>query len=494
MIIGVDVGTTNLKAAAFSRDGQQLAIAMLPTPSVRTPEGGAEYDPEAIWQGVASCLAQVRTQLPAVKVDGIGLASMAEAGVLVDEAGRPVYPAIAWFDPRTKPQAAALARDPGVEALYLRTGLFAMPKHGLAKLLWLKEHRSAQYERGVAWLSMAEWIALKLTGRQAACPTLAARTLAMDLTTRQWAPELVALTGPIFPALQAEGTPLGDGLTAEAAAATGLPAGTPVALAGHDHPAAALAAGITGPGQMLDSTGTAEAVIGAVAGPILTKQALASQISQGPLPVPGLYGLQAGASASGGSVEWLRSEVLDGADYPTLIRLASAEGEEPSGVLFLPHLAGGGPPAVDPASRGAFLGLTYGASRARMVRAVLEGTCFELRRMVDAMEALVGMPYQQVVVTGGHVHNPVWMQLKADILGRPLLAPDVSEATLLGAALLGGVAAGVYADPQEAAQAARHSGRVTEPDPRRAEAYNRWYEVYRQVYPSLQNVYRSWPE
>ena len=479
ILIGVDVGTTHLKAAAFTPDGVQVALAAVPTPTNRLPDGGAEYDPEAIWAGVAACLAQVIAAAPG-PVIGVGVASMAEAGVLVTADGRPAYPAIAWFDPRTQPQAEALSRHPGRETLYRRTGLFVMPKHGLAKLLWLKEHRPEAYREGATWLSMAEWVTFRLTGRRASCPTLAARILAYDLTAGGWAEDLLREIGirrELFAELLPEGAPLG-GVSAAAAADTGLPAGTVVTLAGHDHPCAALAAGVTGPGQLLDSTGTAEAVIGAVSSPILTDAALASQISQGPLPLPGLIGLQAGASAAGGSLEWLRRELLPELDYGALTALAEAEGEEPSGLLYLPHLAGGGPPDVDPLSKGALIGLTYGATRGRIIKAVLEGTCYELRRMVAAMEQLVGSPFGRVVVTGGHAHNPLWLQLKADILGREIVVPEVAEATLLGAALLAGVAGGRFQTPAAAAAGLRRSERLIRPRPEAAAAYAQHFTRY----------------
>jgi xylulokinase len=493
LLIGIDVGTTHLKAAAFTPAGEQVAIAHVPTPTNRLEGGGAEYDPDALWAGIAQCLRQVREAAPG-NVTAVGIASMAEAGVLVGESGRPVYPAIAWFDPRTRLQAEALSANPGRDALYLRTGLFVMAKHGLAKLLWLKEHLGG-LPRQSTWLSMAEWIGFCLTGERASCPTLAARTLAYDLTKGEWATDLLAAVGlspEHFAPLIPEGSVLGR-LSKAAADLTGLAEGTPVTLAGHDHPCASLAAGITGPGQMLDSTGTAEAVIGAIPTPVLTPAAIASQISQGPLPVPGLFGLQAGAAAAGGSLEWFKREFFPGATYADITAAAEGAGDGPSGLLYLPHLNGGGPPAVDPASRGAVIGLTSGSTRGHVARAVLEGTCFELRRMVEAMERLVGRRFEAVTVTGGHAHNPLWLQLKADILGRTVVVPDVAEATLLGAAMLAGVAGGAFSDQSAAAAGAHRSVRQIAPRAEIAAAYERFYPTYERLASSLAPLYQNWP-
>ncbi len=494
ILIGIDVGTTHLKAAAFTARGEPVAMASAPTPTRHLAGGGGEYEPEELWAGVAQCLARVAGEAGGA-VAGVGVASMAEAGVLLDAGGRPVHPFIAWFDPRSREQAERLAARPGVAALFLRTGLYVQAKHGLCKLLWLKERRPEAFVRGAAWLGAAEYIAFRLTGGQSACPTLAGRTLGYDLERGGWAEDLLAELGipaGLFPPLLPEGELLGT-VAAEAGAATLLPPGTPVALAGHDHPCAALAAGVTSPGTFLDSTGTAEAVLGAVARPVLTETALRSQISQGPLPVPGLYALQAGAPASGGSLEWLRREILGSLAYEALEEEAATAGEDPSGLLYLPYLAGSGPPAVDPKARGALVGLAAGTTRGRVIKAIVEGTCHELRLMLEAMEELAGLSFARIVVTGGQARSPLWLQLKADILGRRVAVPEVAEATLLGAALLGGVAGGIFADAAAAAAAPGRRERLVPPRPRAAAQYGDYHRAYRDLRAALRPLYRTWP-
>jgi len=148
---------------------------------------------------------------------------------------------------------------------------------------------------------------------------------------------------------------------------------------------------------------------------------------------------------------------------------------------------------VEPASRGALVGLSYATTRAHVARAILEGTCYELRLMVDAMEEFAGSSFQHAVVTGGHAHNQLWLQLKANILNRPVFVPRVAEATLLGAALLGGVAAGLFPEPAAAARAACLTRQVLEPSKAVADQYQQFYAVYRELFPALRPLYRLWP-
>lgn len=494
LILGIDIGTTHIKAAAFTTEGQVVHVARQATPTHRPGPGRAEHDPEAVWSAVKACLNEV-IQAASGPFAGVGIASMAEAGVLVGPDGEAPHPAIAWFDTRTTSQAQRISQEIGVERLHGQTGLRVQPKHGLPKILWLQEQHPEWVIPGFTWLSMAEYIAFRLTGERRACPTLAARTLAYDITTGTWATELIeALNLPVdlFPPLAQEGEQVGT-LTPDVAAECGLPEGTPVALAGHDHPCAALATGVVGPGRLLISTGTAETLIGVIGRPRLGPDVFASNINQGPMPIPHTITLQAGIPSSGASFEWARRTLFPGLSYDAIEQLATEGPEGPSGLLFLPHVNGAGAPLPDPQSRGALLGLTSHTPRSAVAKAMLEGASFELRRLFTAFEKLVEVPFETLFVTGGHVQNQTWMQLKADVLARPLTVPDVPEATLLGAALLGGTAAGVYADAVEAALSVKRSARVITPRDEVVEAYRPYYSTFEHVYPALQPLFSAWP-
>lgn len=495
VLVGIDIGTTHIKAAAFTPRGRLIQVTRVPTPTLRPSQGRAEYDPEAVWGAVRTCLLELPGQLRA-SVTSVGIASMAEAGLLVGPAGDTPHPAIAWFDMRTTEQARHLMREIGAERLHAQTGLRVQPKHGLSKILWFQQHHPEWISPGYTWLSMAEYIAFRLTGMRRSCPSLAARTLAYDIATGTWSTDLIGTLGlpaELFPPLVPEGESLG-GISSTVATECGLPEDTPVALAGHDHPCAALATGVVGPGRLLISTGTAETLLGVIGSPRLTPEVFASNISQGPLPIPNTITLQASIPSSGASFEWVRRELLSGLSYGEIEELAGSGTPGPSGLLFLPHVNGAGAPIPDPTSRGALLGLTSHTPRSSIARAIFEGASFELRRLFTTFEGLVDAPFETIYVTGGHVQNQTWMQLKADILARTLTVPDVPEATLLGAALLGGTAAGVFSDPVSAALSVQRQERMITPRDEVTTAYQGFYRVYEEIYPALRPLFSAWPQ
>lgn len=492
-LIGVDMGTTHIKAGAFSPTGRTLAVHTVPTPTERGPDGRVEYHPDAVWQSVCTCIQALTPEYDPI---GVGVASMAEAGLIVDADGTAHHPAISWLDTRSRKQAQTLVERFGAERFLRSSGLYPSTKHSLGKILWLQEHVPGLLRPGAKWLNMAEYVAYRLTGEMASCPTLAVRTLAYDFARRERDTHLLSELGlpqDIFPDIVPEGQQVGS-VSPVAASECGLLAGTPVALGGHDHPCALLAMQVTEPGQLFVSTGTAETLLATLDAPRLTAEAFATRISQGPQVVPGLFGLQVGISGSGGSVEWARRELFPGIGYAELEALVNQHGDRPSDLLFLPHLSGGGAPYPDPHSRGALIGMTAGTPRSALARALFEGPCFELRRVLSGLEQLTSARYEPIRITGGQVQNATWIQMKADILGRTFIVPDVTAATLLGAALLGGMGAGYFADPPEAAASLQLTERIIEPRPSLFEAYTKVYDAYLQLHPALKPLFSAWPD
>ncbi|GAB4204298.1 MAG: xylulokinase [Roseiflexaceae bacterium] len=472
LLLGIDVGTTNCKALLFDRAGQPRGAGSVPTPLHRPGPGLAEHDAEELWQAVVAAVRQALAVAGGGRVRGVGVASMAEAGVLLDRAGQPLHPIIAWFDSRTLPQQRWWLEQIGAPATYALTGLTPRPIHGAMKLLWLRDHAPAAYAAAARWLNIADYIAFRLCGAQATDASLAGRTLLFDLAARRWSSELIAragLRGELLPELAQAGTALG-GITAAAAAETGLPAGVAVTVAGHDHICGAFAAGVAAPGDCLDSMGTAESLLLALDRPRLDP-ALAGVCSCAAHVARGRFCAQRGIPASGAAVEWAaRLFAWPQAELPPRAAMLAAAAEAPPGshgVLFLPGLA--------PGDRGAWLGLTDAAGPAALARAVYEGLACEWRRMLERIEDATGLRATQVRVIGGGARAELWVQIKADVLGRPLHVLALSESVALGAALLGGLAARLYANEAEALAAVAPSARTVAPDPQRAAFYDRLY-------------------
>jgi xylulokinase len=489
VLVGIDIGTQSIRALLADTHGRTLACVGRPTPTIVRGLGQAEYDPDALWRSVLEALRELAGHVPAgAEVLGIACASMGEACVLADAAGRPVAHAITWFDRRTESVTAALEENLGQQRAFRIAGIPIDPTLTLPKLLWHRQTDPAGFARARKMLNVADWIAFRLCGEAATDPSLASRTLCLDMAARDWSAEILSVAGidrALLPPIRPSGTRLGP-VREDVLAETGLPGRPVVGVGGHDHVCGGFAAGAGRPGVLLDSMGTAEALLLTVARPVLTEANRHLGFFQG---IVGLHRPFAyfgtGINSSGGTIEWLRT-LLGGAEHPArdaLIAEAAAVPPGARGTAFLPHLAYGTPPHADRASRGAFLGLTTGTSRGAMFRAVLEGLALEARLVVDAMAAQpgAGRP-EEIRLIGGNTRNPLLLRIKAAAYGRALTVIGEAEATALGAALLGGLAAGVWPDLDAAQGAIVQQRHVVEPD---AAWVARYAELFEAVHSRL---------
>ena len=314
-LVGVDVGSTHIKAALVAPGSGVLHVARRATETHAVRGGGAYHRPNELLAAVSSAIAECVDAAGARhRPVAVGIASMAESGVPIDRRNLPVGDILAWHDPRPERQAAWLERQIGAAPLFARTGLRPEPKYTLSKLLWLREHKAADFTRLRHWAGVAELVALDLTGNLATNASLACRTLAFNVTARAWDAELLALAslGPDeMPVVLPLGKAVG-GLTAAAATRLGLPAGTPVAIAGHDHLAAALGAGVTKPGDVLDSMGSAEATLLVAERPALADEIRRGGFSTGCHAVDGLAYVSGGLQSSGALIDWFLDTFLGG--------------------------------------------------------------------------------------------------------------------------------------------------------------------------------------
>jgi xylulokinase len=493
LLLGLDVGTTSVKAVVYRTDGIAVGSSSLPTPTHIPRPGWAFYRPDELWQ---TAVAAIRGALAGVpnpeEIASVAVASVGESGVLLDAAGEATTDSIAWFDTRTRPQATWLAERIGKDELFARSGLSLQPIFSLNKLLWHREHEPDAWVRSMRWLMLADYVAYRLCGEAATDLSLASRTLLLDLRQKCWDERTLAeaeidpgLLAPLVPG----GTFLGN-VTPDAAADTGLPVTAIVAAGGQDHVCGALAAGVTQPGQMLNSLGTAEAVFLPIAQPMADPRAGRQGYTQGAHVVGGGYYAFGGQYTSGASIEWLR-DLLGATDDPVAYEQLIAGAERvPAGslgVLFLPHLRLANPPYDDPRSRGALIGLTMDAGRDAVTRAIFEGLALESRH---SLESLLVYPEviapESVVAIGGGTRNDLLMRVKASVTNRIFHIVEAQEATALGVALLGGIGAGVYESVNDAVGAMRYGRQAIAPEPIDVPVYETIYnEVYRRFYPSI---------
>jgi xylulokinase len=496
-LIGIDLGTSSIKVAAFDPTGRILALRRGETPTWRGPRGWAEHDPDALWAVTLDLLRRVREELAAsTDVAAIACTSVGEAGVAVDATGRPVRPAIAWFDSRSGDQVAYWEGIAGMAAINRITGQPVDPHYGVNKLLWIRQHEPAAFAATRKWLSLADYLVLRLCGAYATDRSLAARTMLFDQRRLTWSTELLALAGldaELMPAVDVGGTRIG-GLLPAVAGATGLTAGTPIALAGHDRLCGAFAA--RGSNDMaVDSTGSAEAIVLPVETYVERSAEEAGFVSCYADVVPGQYIFSARVGYAGALVDWLRRELLGAGDRkddsigaPELDALIPLPLRY-SGLLVYPSFGRALAPLWNPAAKGgAILGLTLAHGRGHIYQAILEGICFSLRNRLDWLEQLTNRPIARLRVEGGAVRSPIWMQLKADVSGRPLEAVQMEEPTALGAALLAGVAVGIYGSHAEASAAVSADIGGYTPEPQRRDVYD---GVYRTAFRRLPDIIAS---
>lgn len=457
-LIGIDLGTTSCKAGVFDLSGAALSVAARPTPVRQSAAGHPYYAPEELFSVVCETLRDITTLLPRGEPVAVGIASMAETGLLLDRrTGAPRSEILPWFDRQAEPQARFLAAQDDALARFCRTGLVPNAKVSLAKLLWLRETGRADVSEAV-WLSAADYLLFRLTGQLATDPSLAGRTYAYRIDQRRWDTERLAALGlpaDLFPPVLPSGTPAGQ-VHAAGHRRSGLAAGTPVAVAGHDHLCAALGAGAVAPDQAFDSMGTAEALLGTLAPRALTQADYDSGLSFGCHAVRDQMYWLGGLSSSGGAIEWLRSVLGAGAGYEQLDRWLRETDASPADVLFFPYLLGSSSSSLNrglAASRAALIGLDAQHQPADLVKAVLQGTAYELERIRRAAEALTAIPIRQARVSGGGTRNRLWVQIKADVSDCAYGIAPLAEVTLLGAAMLAAIGTGVFSGAEEAIRA-----------------------------------------
>jgi xylulokinase len=503
-LMGIDLGSTSLKAIIYDLDGNRVAAGSRPTqrfhPNPDRPEWTV-WQPEQIWGHTAAAVAEAvgkldsPRQIRAVAVTGMGM-----DGLPVDEQGRWLYPLISWLDPRTAPQLAWWQEHIGAQRTFASGGNPVWAMNSAMRMLWMIQHEPQIMARTHKWLLIEDFLNFMLCGRQVTDYSMAWCTLLLDRRRRDWSPEMLELSGipgrwlcEICPS----GTLLGE-VSAAASTATGLPAGTPVVLGGHDHLCGTLPVGAFRPGVILDVTGTWESII------VSTPRSTALTPALEPLGVAvqphvarDMDAVWGGAVAAE-MLEWYRKQYgLDSgrkvgpeaaAEWEHLIAGAAAAPPGAHGVMFLPHLSGAGCPNIDPRSLGAFVGLSPMATGGDVLRAIFEGLDYQFLDIVRAMEQSLESPIERFVAVGGATRNTFWMQNKADVLGRPVEVPAIEEASPLGAAILAGIGVGLYRDEDEAFRRVYRPGRVFEPDRQQSSRYAEWFAIYRELYPALATV------
>jgi xylulokinase len=491
-LLGIDVSTTATKALLMDSAGAVLAVASSEYPFSTPRPLWAEQDPALWWDGAVASIRRVLAEAQADPADiaAVGLTGQMHGLVLLDGEGAVLRPAILWNDQRTGAQCDEMRLRLGRERLIQITGNDALAGFTAPKILWVREHEPQLYARARHVLLPKDYLRYRLTGEYAMDKADGAGTVLMDLRQRDWSRfVLEALEIPVewMPPLF-EGPEITGRLSAAAAQATGLKAGTPVVAGGGDQAAQAVGVGAVNQGIVALTLGTSGVIFAS------TDQAIIEPIGRLHAfchAVPGRWHLMGVMLSAAGSLRWHRDTFAPGAGYDALLAPAEAVPAGSDGLLFLPYLTGERTPYPDPLARGGFVGLTVRHTLPHLTRSVLEGVAFGLRDSFELLRQAGLSEVRQVRVSGGGARSLLWRQILADVLQVELVTVNTTEGAAYGAGLLAGVGAGVWPEVGAACAATVClTGQVT-PNAATGERYESLYQQYRALYPALRPTFQG---
>ena len=459
-LVGLDVGTTGVKAVAISTDGEVLATDEEPY-ALSTPHPGwAEQDPEDWWHAAEVVI----RRLPFDEIR-LGLSGQMHGLVCLDEADRVLRPAILWNDQRTAAECAEIEERIGLERLIELTGNRALPGFTAPKLLWLRRHEPGVYGRIRRILLPKDYVLLRLTGEHGIDAADASGTLLFDVRRRRWSDEVAdALEIP------REWLPAVSESTAHGGAG--------------DQQAAALGVGVVRSGTLSVVLGTSGVVFAALPEYRPEPQARVHVFCHA---VPGIWEAMGVMLSAAGALRWFRDTLAPGSSFEHLVAEAEEWPPGAEGLTFLPYLAGERTPHADPSARAVFEGLSLRHGRGGLVRAVLEGVAYGLRDSLELLRGL-GVDAQAGRASGGGARSRLWLEIVASVLGVPLELTEVEEGSAYGAALLAGVSNGIFASAEEAVAACVRVGDRVEPNEAWSRVYDEGYARYRALYPAVKSV------
>jgi xylulokinase len=492
-LMGIDVGTSGCKGVVFDQAGNILSSAYREYPLVQPREDWVELEPERIWAGVLEVLREAGSRVPADPVTAIGVSSQGETVTAVDAEAGSLCNFIVTFDNRTIEQVRFWERALSREEIFRITGMPLHPMYSINKILWLKEHEPEVFRRARRFTLVEDFVIARLCGEFAIDYTLAARSMALDVTALRWSPRILEAAG-VEAGRMSEAVPSGTlighlrpGLAAEA----GLGGKVAIVTGGHDQPAGALGAGISRSGSAVNATGTVDVACSVFETPPFTDAMLRDNYAVYPSAMPGLYCTIAFNLTGGLLLKWYRDTLCAeeerearSAGVGPYDLILSRMSRAPKDIFVLPHFVGSGTPSLDPLSKGAIVGLKISTTKADLTRSIVDSISLEMKHNLRRMQAN-GIPIREIHAVGGGARSDAWLALKASCFGVPVLRPRVQEAVSLGSAILAGAATGVFAGPAEGARAMVSMERTFLPDAALARLYEEKYEKYRELYGTL---------
>lgn len=495
-LMGLDIGTTGCKATIFDFEGSIKASAyreygiQSPAPELR------ELNPDMVWESVKHVIKSSVSDYNGEKLKAISISSIGEASIPIDIKGNVLYNSILFFDSRGEKEISVLREKLGEEKVQQITGTFIHPMFSVGKIMWLKNHKRDVYDSTWKFLPFEGFILHKLGAGPYTDFSLAARTMAFDVVNKQWS-EIITGCAEIdvakLPEPVQSGTVLSE-ISSAAAEELGLPKGILLVSGGHDQTCAALGAGVLKSNIAVDGMGTVECITPAFDKPVISKKMAQNYFACIPHVKKDMYVTYAFNFTGGGLLKWYRNNFANremslaekqGLDaYSLMIEGAT---RFPTNIYILPHFSGTGTPYMDISSKGAILGLTMETTKSDIIKAILEGTTYEMMVNLERLHDS-GIHIDELRTVGGGSRSEYWLQLKADMMGKKITTLNVSEAGTLGTAILAGTAAGIYSSLEDAASKLIKVKKEFYPDDRMHSIYKEKFNTYKRIYPAVKSV------
>ncbi len=497
-LLGIDVGTTGCKAAVFSEEGHVLASAYEEYDCQRPKSGWAELDAVEVWAKVKRMISEVVSSSAPDPVKALAVSSLGEAMVPVTEDRRVLGPSILNFDARGEEYLESLSSALEDERLYRINGNTLGNHYGLTKLMWIKEHQPDLYERAHKFLLWGSFVSFMLGADPVVDYSLANRTLLFDIDQEAWSEEILELAGldrSKLPDTAPSGTVIGA-VSDRIARELGLPSNVSIVTGAHDQLANAVGCGVIKEGRAVYGMGTFICIT-----PVFSQRREPAVMIQRGLntehhAVPGKYASFI-YNQGGSMVKWFRDtfaaaehQQAEEAGRDVYTDLFAEIPEGPSSIMVLPHFTITGPPEFISDSCGVVAGLRLETSRGDILKGILEGTTFDLKECIESLPP-TGIEIADFRAVGGGSKSDAWIQICADIMGRPFVRPRITEAGALGAAIIAGVGSGVFSSYEAGVEAMVRLEQTFEPDPQQQKLYEGRFEKYRRLWPLMEDYLRD---
>lgn len=494
VVLGIDIGTTNIKIVVASPQGRVLNVYSEPTEIKYLGKGISEFVIDDMEKKILDLLSAISRELPSVdSVVGIGIDSIGESMVGLDRYKKVITPCPTWFDRRTK----GFLKKTGLEksSWYDITGMVVDDIYSIWRIMWMREQENEKIKTVKHWMNVADYIVYKLSGEFVASPSLAARTGLFDRNESCWSPTLLEISGiseDSLPRIVPQ-TTVGGVLRKEIAEATGLKQGIPIVHAGHDHPCAGVGCGMWHRGQFMDSAGTSEALKTLVSSPLSYFETRDGRYDCYPNVLPGGFILSGHIPSSGLMLDWVvnfSNDVVepgrpDKERFFHLIDKAADSGVGAHGVKVVPFLSGTGAPYNNRNMRASIHGLGTDSTSSDVMRATLEGTAFWLYNNLTLMKDIAGLKSVELIGTGGGAQNMLWTRIKSTMLHLDYVVPHISESAALGAAIIASLAIGAINGIEDAIEISHVDNHFIKPEESMLSAYQSVIKEYQELYFQL---------